>query len=267
MSNHGDDAAVAAVEDVPDAENGGMAFDDEAEGYDGGEAWHEHDGAGNTGGDGDEEDDDGDLEILHADHPALARVQAALKRQLTRRKAEVDDELRELKAQAKARTAEREAVGVQLYNAQQQLARLQMQLEGTNDRCSEAMAKRTQLDEALAVLREEHATAKDALAARQADADAAQAEHDRLSGQVLMLERHADELASKLKGARRAASKVSQLQDKREETKQKQDLYVDRLSERIKELERDITIAKKQREVRFIKKKGGGLGLYTGEET
>jgi chromosome segregation ATPase len=222
----------------------GLDYDD-VTAYDGGEEWHE---AHHTEDENDEDEDDEEMEILHADHPALARVQAALKRQLTRRKTEVDAELRELKAKAKEKAAERETVGVQLYNAQQQLAKLQTQLEAANDGCSEAMAKRTQLDASVAAVRKEHEASQAVLRQRQDEADAAQVEYDRLSGQVLMLERHADELASKVKGARRAASKVSQLQDEREEKKQQQDLYVDRLNEKMKELERDISIAKKQRE-------------------
>lgn len=189
------------------------------------------------------------IEVLDADHPAMRRVQEKLRQQLLRRQAEVEAELRETKAQLKTTNQQREEAGVQLYGAQQELAKLQAQLESINDRCTAATAKRTALEEAVSNLRKKHDEAQAGLQQRQQAAQEAQAEYDRLSGQVLLMERNADKLQAELKGAKRAASKAVKEQDSQEEAKQKQDLYVDRLSERVKDLEREITLAKKQKEV------------------
>lgn len=66
--------------------------------------------------------------------------------------------------------------------------------------------------------------------------------------QVLLFEKHAEELEAKIKGAKLAARKATKEQTKLEQEKMQQDAYVDRLRERVKELEREITLTKKQLE-------------------
>ncbi len=101
-------------------------------------------------GEYEEDDDDFDDDDLPPDHPALARVQEALKKQLSERLAEVSDELREKTQKLKASKADREEVGVQLYSVQQQLAKLQAELEKTQDECNRLLQDREQEEMALA---------------------------------------------------------------------------------------------------------------------
>lgn len=89
----------------------------------------------NTPFDGEEGGED-DVAMLEADHPAMVRVQAALQRQLSQAyegKAQRFSEQAEELAREKQR---REDVGVQLYQVQQQLAKLQMNLEKVHENYS-----------------------------------------------------------------------------------------------------------------------------------
>jgi uncharacterized protein (DUF3084 family) len=63
------------------------------------------------------------------DHPLLERVQQALYTQLSSKYDAVSAELRDRTEEVARAATEREDIGVELYGVQQQLAKLQMQLE------------------------------------------------------------------------------------------------------------------------------------------
>ncbi|KAM9207763.1 uncharacterized protein RG961_014948 [Leptosomus discolor] len=94
-----------------------------------------------------------ELVVLDLEHPLMRRFQAALKSHLTKQMEKVSVELQELRAAAKKGQAEREELGLVLYGAQQQLARLQLGLEKSHDRRSQVAAARQQLEEELEGLR------------------------------------------------------------------------------------------------------------------
>ena len=84
------------------------------------------------------------------DHPLMERVQTALQKQLQARFDRVDEELRD-RAEEAARTAkQREELGVELYGVQQQLAKLQMQLETTQGNAAVVAQARSQAEGDLA---------------------------------------------------------------------------------------------------------------------
>ena len=85
--------------------------------------------AGNFGlpddqGQGDQEDvdeyfdDAGDIGYLPADHPLMARLQAALTKQLTDEHERVDLQLREKEEERRKVRQERDDTGVQMYGVQ-----------------------------------------------------------------------------------------------------------------------------------------------------
>jgi hypothetical protein len=69
-------------------------------------------------------DDAGDIGYLPADHPLMARLQAALTKQLTDEHERVDLQLREKEEEVRKVKKEREDTGVQLYGVQHQLAKM-----------------------------------------------------------------------------------------------------------------------------------------------
>ena len=59
------------------------------------------------------------IKVLHPDHPLMKRFQDTLKATLLKHNADIDLKLRELNENSKKQRAEREEVGVNLYEAQQ----------------------------------------------------------------------------------------------------------------------------------------------------
>jgi len=78
-------------------------------------------------------DDAGDIGYLPADHPLMARLQAALTKQLTDEHERVDLQLREKEEEVRKVKKDREDTGVQMYGVQHQLAKMQTKFERTHD--------------------------------------------------------------------------------------------------------------------------------------
>lgn len=78
-------------------------------------------------------DDAGDIGYLPADHPLMARLQAALTKQLTDEHERVDLQLREKEEERRKVRQERDDTGVQMYGVQHQLAKMQTKFERIHD--------------------------------------------------------------------------------------------------------------------------------------
>ena len=76
----------------------------------------------------------------------MKRVQDAIYDQLSKHKQKLELELREKEEEAKKGVSKREDIGVELYNLQQQLARSQAMLEGTEDNYSVIRSLREEAD-------------------------------------------------------------------------------------------------------------------------
>jgi chromosome segregation ATPase len=181
--------------------------------------------------------DDLDEDDFLANNPAMQRVQAALKRQLERQATELNDEIREKNAQLADAKRKREDTGVSLYGAQQQLAKLQTNVEDLRDKYEalsvEGEAVRNKLDATKDTL----GLAEVKLDESEKGARAVTEEHSRLQKAIQQLEELEVGMSSEIKLAQRAADKAAKGEQSAEVTKQEQDLYIDRLQERSKSLQ------------------------------
>ena len=82
---------------------------------------------------GDEPFDGSDVAMLEPDHPAMARIQFALQKQLKGAYDLAGLKLSEQGEELARQKRKREDVGVQLYSVQQHLAKLQMNLEKVHE--------------------------------------------------------------------------------------------------------------------------------------
>jgi len=192
-------------------------------------------------------DDELDLDFL-ANNPAMQRVQAALKRQLSRQKTEVDEEIREKQAQLGDAKRQREDTGVSLYTAQQQLAKLQTTVEGIRDEDDKFQLEleevNAQTSEARKVLDEREREKHDAEKAARSLLE----EYTRFQKALEQLDKLSTDMSSDIKLAQRAASKASKAEQSAEVMKQEQDLYVDTLQERTKALADQRKVLQTQRD-------------------
>jgi len=192
-------------------------------------------------------DDDDEIE-MNPDHPAMQRVQLALKRQLMARKEKAEADLRIKRAQLKDAKRRREDVGVSLYSAQQVLAKAQLKLETMQDNRGDLEITRRQTDEELAKAKELFSRMLERHNEVKAQTDQAQARADKLRLDAKSTKTKGDEMESRLKQGKRQADKASVEEQEAEVQKQRQDLYVDRLGEAVKEVENEIKVTTTHRE-------------------
>ncbi|CAM9386456.1 unnamed protein product [Ascophyllum nodosum] len=194
----------------------------------------------------DDDDEFGDPEEMIREfgrHPMMDRVQEALYNQLLKAYERVTEELRYKNADVKKLKAHREAVGVELYAMQQQLARLQVSLEQTHadfNGLGESRA-RAELDADAAKRRyNELKSISDALQKRLVKNEA---ELNSLQETLRQVEMYNEEMKDEIMVTRRATYKAEEAVSNLEKDKGRQDLFIDRLMEEIKHLHGQVTVA------------------------
>eukprot|EP00439_Symbiodinium_sp_Y106_P005339 s5846_g1.t1 len=176
-----------------------------------------------------EDVDDGDFPFLKADHPAYKRLQEAWRKQLTGHNDRVTLQLREKQEELKKLVKHREDIGVTLYGAQQQLAKLQLQLEQLHDKyamddeklknvTSDWEGKKVEVEEATRRL----ANWQDEL--------------NQLNITVRQVQEYNEQMKAEIQVTRRATYKAEDHIKQIEEMKSKQDLLIDSMNEDIKRL-------------------------------
>lgn len=192
----------------------------------------------------DDIDDMEDAMEINPDHPALQRVQIALKRQILAQKERLEGELRTKRGLLKGVVREREDTGVALYSAQQLLAKQQMLLESKEDERTQHEARKAAAEDALREARELHREITQKSAAVEKAVANARREAQKLRDSARTTRDKAAETESGLKVAMRQAEKASTLEQQVEKEKQMQDLFVDRLVETVQQSEDEIAILK-----------------------
>eukprot|EP00041_Stephanoeca_diplocostata_P038051 m.1472829 g.1472829 ORF g.1472829 m.1472829 type:complete len:924 (+) comp25150_c0_seq1:62-2833(+) len=194
---------------------------------------------------GEDDDDVEDLEDameINPDHPALQRVQIALKRQILAQKERLEGELRTKRGLLKGAVREREDTGVALYSAQQMLAKQQMLLESKEDERTKYEARKAAAEDALREARNLHHEITEKSAAVEKAVVKARREAQKLRDSARSTREKAAETESGLKVAMRQAKKASTVEENAEKEKQMQDLFVDRLLETVQQREDEIKI-------------------------
>lgn len=189
--------------------------------------------------DADDEEYDNDAEQMIrdiADHPVMDRVQLALKKRIQRRRDRIILQIREQEAQLKKVVKTRETIGSDLYSFQQQLAKLQMDLETAHTNCASVAELRAKSDEELIRIRELFTMKKNELNQQRDKLIKSQAELDALMATIRQVEGYNEEMQGEMAVVRRAAYKAEEQMSELEKKKSQQDLYIDELTERLKGL-------------------------------
>mmetsp|Transcript_47873 Transcript_47873/g.137341 ORF Transcript_47873/g.137341 Transcript_47873/m.137341 type:complete len:888 (+) Transcript_47873:97-2760(+) len=186
--------------------------------------------------DGEEDFEDGDFPFLKADHPAYQRLQKAWEIQLTGQNSRVSLQLREKNEELKKLVSHREEIGVTLYGAQQQLAKLQLQLEQYHDKFAMVNTQRNQDEESL-----KHVTAGWENKKQEVDAGTkrltkSQDELNQLNITLRQVEEYNDQMKAEIQVTRRATYKAEDHIKQIEKVKHKQDILIDRMNEDIKRM-------------------------------
>ncbi|XP_015501009.1 coiled-coil domain-containing protein 40 [Parus major] len=187
-----------------------------------------------------------ELLILDPEHPLMTRFQAALKNYLTKQIEQVNLELRELRTAMKTSKEQREELGVILYGAQQQLGQLEVELEKSHERCSQAAAARQQLEAELQGLRGAHKEMCHNTDDERKKVSAMQTQIENLALELFYVQNMDQDMHHRLLLMKQSARRAEAERIQAEVEKKKQDLHLDQLTRRVHQLQEQIALFEAQ---------------------
>ncbi|KFP09848.1 Coiled-coil domain-containing protein 40, partial [Egretta garzetta] len=187
-----------------------------------------------------------ELVVLDPEHPLMRRFQAALKNYLNKQIEKTNLELQELRTATKRGKAQREELGVILYGAQQQLAHLQMELEKSHDRRSQAATARQQLEEELEALRLTYKKMCQNTDDERKKVSAKQTQVENLALHLFYMQNMEQDMHHNILLMKQSTKKAEAEKVQAEVEKKKQDLLVDRLTRKAYELQEQIALFEAQ---------------------
>merc|ERR550514_2282569 len=190
--------------------------------------------------------------MLDADHPIMDRVQFALEKQL---KGAYDVSALKLSEQGEELARQkrsREDVGVQLYQVQQQLAKLQMNLEKVHENHSIISQLREQADADLAAIKPTYSEKLAEVKDQRTKYDKYQSELDQLNMTLRQVEAYNEQMKSEIAVTRRATYKAEESITALESGKRSQDTLIDSLNERLRRAQEELA----QNEAQLLAQRG-----------
>ncbi|XP_014805656.1 PREDICTED: coiled-coil domain-containing protein 40 [Calidris pugnax] len=184
--------------------------------------------------------------VLDPEHPLMRRFQAALKNHLIKQIEKENLELQELRTATKRKKVEREELGVVLNGAQQELARLQMELEKSHDRFSQVATARQQLEEELEGLRLTHKNMSQTRDEERKKVSAMQTQVEKLALQLSYMQSMAEDMHHNIILKKQSIKRAEAEKVQAEVEKRKQDLLVERLTRQTFELQEQIALYEAQ---------------------
>merc|ERR1719199_2022904 len=183
-----------------------------------------------------EAEEEGEFPFLKADHPLLARLQKVLFEQISGQHERAQLQLRECEEEARKLVKHREDVGVTLYGAQQQLAKLQLQLEQLHDSVAVVTRSREEADQGLIDITAKYDDAKKGVDSQLKKLQKVQDELNQLEITLRQVDEYNTQMRAEIAVTRRATHKAEENIKGVEKSKVKQDLLIDKINEEIKSL-------------------------------
>jgi len=202
--------------------------------------------------DDDEPFDASDVGMLEPDHPAMARVQFALQKQLKGAFDLANLKLSEQGEELQRQKNHREEVGVQLYQVQQQLAKLQMNLEKVHENHSIIGQLREQAESDLSSIKPTYQEKLSEVKDHRSKYDKYQSELDQLNMTLRQVEAYNEQMKSEIAVTRRATYKAEESITALESGKRQQDVLVDNLNEKLKRAQEELA----QNEAQLLSQRG-----------
>jgi chromosome segregation ATPase len=143
---------------------------------------------------------------------------------------------------------QKDEVGIELYNLQQELARFQVNIQESDSVFEEAQKSRIVAERKLSELKKELEAEQQGSEQEKTKIPDLQKELDRLMVTINQVEQNREELNSKIKIAKRETMKTEEDVTKLERAKVEQDLLVDKLFEQVKTLEDQLALVEAQYE-------------------
>lgn len=184
--------------------------------------------------------------LLDAEHPIMDRVQFALEKQLkgtySISKLKLSEQCEELTRQKH----DREEIGVQLYQVQQQLAKLQMNLEKVHENHAIIAQMREAAEADLAQVRPAYGEQLGEVKEQRLKYEKFQSELDQLHMTLRQVETYNDQMKSEIAVTRRATYKAEESINTLESGKKQQDILIDSLNEQLRHAQEELALTETQ---------------------
>ncbi|XP_077379655.1 coiled-coil domain-containing protein 40-like isoform X2 [Festucalex cinctus] len=182
------------------------------------------------------EEDEDELIVLDAEHPLIAKKQAALKNQLTKELERLKLDLREEVEIEKAEARQTEEIYVQLYREQERLKRLQTRLDSQQQTKVLAEGKHRQVQDELEAIKVCQSSRTKQCHKTRANVSDLQTELDKLRSHLNFTQEVSEGLHFNVKAMRNVTRKTAAKKSQVEEQKLKQDMYVERITRSLERL-------------------------------
>jgi chromosome segregation ATPase len=183
-----------------------------------------------------EEDEDEDA-FMDPNHPLLERIQIAIRDQLTRHTEKLELQVRTRLEESKKQTSRREDLGVELYNAQQSLAKTQALFEGAVENFEIIKSMREESERGLKTVQQEYDKTMNELMNQRKNMEAHQLELEKSSRTLNQLQVYQTQLQSRILVAKRTTLKTEKDILIQEMEKKSQDLLIDSLTMKLRSLQ------------------------------
>jgi len=187
-------------------------------------------------GEGGEAFDEGEFPFLKAEDPAYQRLQNAWQAQLAGHHERVSGQHREKTEESKKLVKHREEIGVTLYGAQQQLAKLQLGLEQLHDKYAMVHGKRMEDDESLKTVTVDWEGKKEEVKESMKRLAKSQDELNQLNITLRQVKEYNEQMKAEIQVTRRATYKAEDHIKEVEQIKHKQDTLIDTMNEDVKRM-------------------------------
>lgn len=167
----------------------------------------------------------------------MRRVQDALTKQLSEHSAKLDLEIHEKDQSVKKMIKKREDIGVELYSVQQELARLQALLEGTESSSAVMTGYRQEAERKRRLLQDELDSISVNVSTNQKNLEQHKKNVEKMNSTLKQVRLYSQDLDSKIMVAKRTTLKAEADIIKQEMEKRKQDYYIDGLTNQLRLLQ------------------------------
>ena len=164
------------------------------------------------GSGGEEEEDEDHYEQIRnmMENPVIQPIQQALKKQLLESNLRVAADVRDREAELTEVKGKRELIGVELYGVQQQLAKLQMELENKHGALNQVVTTREKAQDNLTKLNQQLEEAREIEAAELRKLEKNQADLGQLEVTLRQVSTYNEELKGEVAVTRRATYKAEE---------------------------------------------------------
>eukprot|EP00833_Pecoramyces_ruminatium_P005586 jgi/Orpsp1_1/1179618/evm.model.c7180000070087.1 len=203
--------------------------------------------------------------LIDPEHELMKPVQELLFKQLTSRNQKINLDLLEKKETLKKKMQQREDVGVELYNIQQQLAEAQVSLETIKDNENAIRKYRADAEQLLNDMNNKYNEENEKMKKFSDAVELHKSELEKINQTIKQVDLYHEELKSQISVVKRTTLKTEEDITKQEIEKKRQDFYIDKLTTQLQQLKEKLVLYDSQYHAQSKESKAAQETLHEAE--